>query len=247
MKLLMSLTSSSLLIFLIKMALKYLAYAAAALCTTTAVVLYLRSKSSPQDLITKTILTKESHIKITQKIREIFSMIYWKELKNARIERRKFQARSAQYETVVSGFQKKIKSFLEQAQAQVLKEYRVTKACFEDSINFYDSDPNFKQYGCDLVKPLPENKKKEVLSREETKEILTFYSERYKEYENDCPDLDEYMEINCEIEDEIYRIYKVEIEEVNAAFEAYEKEMEEIVEPLKNQTHYILESNDRSY
>lgn len=229
------------------MAARIFTYAAAALCTTAAVVLYIRSRNNSKDYINKTILTKESYREVCHEIRKYFSEIYYKELNVSRIERRALISRSAEYEKIVSNFQKRLKPMLEEAQLKITKQYRISKKYFEDSVNYYDSDPDLKEFGDQLVQPLPLKNSGKKLAKEETRVILNFYSARLKEFESECPDLDEFMLINTQIEDEVYRTYKIEMEELNAAFEIYKNEMEEIVEPLKSQTSYVFASTDDSF
>ncbi|OMJ87109.1 hypothetical protein SteCoe_11259 [Stentor coeruleus] len=229
------------------MAARIFAYAAAALCTTAAVAMYIRSRNNSKDYIKKTILTKESYKEVCHEIRKYFSEIYYKELNLSRIERRSLISRSAEYEKIASNFQKRLKPMLEEAQLKTIKQYRISKKYFEDSVNYYDSDPELKEFGDQLVQPLPMKNTGKKLSKEETRVILNYYSTRLKEFESECPDLDEYMLINMQIEDEIYRTYKVEMEDLNAGFEMYKSDMEDIVEPLKNQTSYVFASTDDSF
>lgn len=208
---------------------------------------YYKSGQKSCTLIKKVILAKESYIEITQKIRKVFTEIYRPELKKSREERRKLQARSSEYEKCVSAFQNTMKVILDEASKRVIKEYGINNKILEDSVNYFDSDSEMKEYGEKLVQPLPFEPSEVRLTKEETKKILHFYLARSKESETDCPDLDDYLVMNSQIEDEIYRNFRVEIEDVNHAYEIYKKDLEEIVEPLKTQTSYILASADDSF
>ena len=203
----------------------------------------MRSKSI---LIKKYILSKECYKEVTIAIRKQFSLLYWPELKKSRDQRRKLQARSAEYEKCVSHFQKKIKNLIEEATKKVTKEFGISNTIFEDSVNYFDSDADLREYGEKLVVPLPIENKKVRLSREETKKVLTVYSMRLKDCDTGCPDLDEYLILNTQIEDEIYRAFRIEIEELTQALELYD-DLDDLVEPLKSQTSYILASTDDTY
>ena len=209
--------------------------------------LLTKLRTKQKILIKKHILNKESYAEITTEIRKNYSKLYWAELNKSRCQRRAFQVRSAEYEKCVSSFQRKMKNLLEESQKSIISKYRISETVFQESVNYYDSDPRMKEYGEKLVQPLPPEHISSNLNKEEAKKILNFYSMRLKEFESECPDLDEYLVINNQIEDEIYRNFKIEIEELNAVFEKYKNEFEEIVEPLKNQTSYILASTDDSF
>jgi hypothetical protein len=226
---------------------KYLAYAATALCASVGIIVYLKKRQSSSDFITTKVLSPESYKEVATAMRALYSKNYWKELALSRSKRRNLLARSAEYEKEVTDFQNLVKELVQRAQKQILGEYRIKSEYFENSVNFYDSDYEMKQYGNDLVNPYSNESQKKKLGKEETERILTYYSSRMKDFEIECPDLDEYMIINMEIEDEIFRNFKVEIEEVNAAWEMHKKDLEDIVEPLKNQTHFILASTNDSY
>ena len=165
----------------------------------------------------------------------------------SRIERRTLQARSAEYEQCVLKFQKNTKNFLEEAQKQIVSEFGISDKIFEESVNYFDSDSELKEYGEKLVHPIPLEPIKITLSREQTENILKLYTIRMKEFENGCQDLDEYLTLNHQIEDEIFRTYNIEIEELNFALQQYNNELKALIEPLKTQTSYILASTDDSY
>ena len=228
------------------MEIKLLAISAAAIFTTAAGYFFFSSKRNKSILIKKHILSKESYKEVTFAIRKQFSAIYWPDFKKSRDERRKLQARSAEYEKYVSQFQKKIKDLIEEATKKVLKDFGISNSIFEDSVNYFDSDDDLREYGEKLVVPLPIENNQARLSREDTKKVLTVYSMRLRECDRGCPDLDEYLILNTQIEDEIYRTFRIEMEELNHAVEMYD-DLEDLVEPLKSQTSYILASTDDTY
>jgi hypothetical protein len=228
------------------MSLKYYALASVAVCASLGLAFYLHKHRLSPDYLTIKVLSPDSYIAITKAMREFYSKNYWKELAQFRSQRRELNPRSAEYQKIADNFQSLVKNLVIKAQERILREFGISTEDFERSVNFYDSDPELKQYGCDLVNPYSKNNSEIRLSKGKTKEILVFYSERMKEFESDCPDLDEYMLNNMEIEDEVFRRFGVDIEDVNAAWEVHKKDMEEIVDPLKNQTHYVLASSSDS-
>ena len=228
------------------MAFRIIVYASALVLAGASSFLYIRSKKKSQSLIKKQILNRESYKAFTHAIRVAYTANYWPELKKSREERRKLQARSAEYEKCVSNFQKKMKVLLNDATKKAIKDFGISEKIFEESVNYFDNDSELREYGEKLVQPLTQEPGI-LLSKEEVRKILNFFSSRAKENESECLDLDEYIVSNSQIEDEIFRTYKLEIEDVNFAFEKYKNDLEEIVEPLKNQTSYILASSEDAY
>jgi hypothetical protein len=102
-------------------------------------------------------------------------------------------------------------------------------------------------YANDIVNTSIPIDPKKILSKDLAKEILDYFQNRLKEYESDCPDLEEYMIINTQIEDEIFNVYGIEIEILTGSWEVYKKELEELYEPLRNQTYCVLASTDNSF
>lgn len=94
---------------------------------------------------------------------------------------------------------------LEEANKKVIKLFRITNAIFEDSVNYYDSDMELHEFGESLIVPLPVENCELRLSKENTKKALKIYTKRIEECDLGCPDLDEYLILNSQIEDEIFR------------------------------------------
>lgn len=193
------------------------------------------------------ILTEKSFIEICQKIRKEYSNNYWPAVKVCRNERRKFPARSENYERVISDFQKKTKAYLDEATKSVTSKYRISPRIFEDSVNYYDSFEEISHYSEEIVKPAYTEEIKSKLTKDQVVEFMVYYSNRFTELNVDYLDFDEYLVVTSQIEDEIFSKYQIEVEELNHEYEKYKDELEDIVEPLKNQTSYILASTDDSF
>jgi thymidylate synthase len=222
--------------------------AAAMLLASTAGVFYWRSMiTAPQEYTQRRILAKDSYKELTIEIRKVFTDKYWPEQKKSREERRKCHPESAEYQTCVLNFQKTIKKLIEESTIEVLKKYRIAKEIFEESVNFYDSDEELKEYGENIVKPNNQELPPTKLSMSDTNKILQYFANKLREKNSDCLDFDEYLVITSQIEDEIYKAYRIEIEEVNNAFEKYKDHLEDVVESMKQQTSSILASTDTSF
>ncbi|OMJ85757.1 hypothetical protein SteCoe_12823 [Stentor coeruleus] len=227
---------------------KVFSAAAAMFLAGTAGAFYWRTLNpESESFIHKKILTPDSYKEITSAIRSRFSSKYWPELKAYRTERRRCHPDSAEYQTSVLNFQKTIKRMVEESTNEILKEFRVNKDVFEESVNFYDSDLELKEYGESLIKPINPVLPPTKLSMNDTNTILQYYSNNLKDKNSDIIDFDEYLVITSQIEDEIYRNYRIEIEEVTNAFEKYKDHLEDVVESMKMQTSSILASTDNSF
>ena len=165
----------------------------------------------------------------------------------SRDERRRYHPDSGDYQTTVLNFQKVIKRLIEESTNEVLKIYRLGKEIFEESVNFYDSDIEMKEYGENLIKPIGQIMAPTKLSKNDTNKILQYFSNKLKEKNSECLDFDEYLVITSQVEDEIYKAYRIEIEEVTAAYEKYKDDLEEVVEAMKMQTSSIMASTDNSF
>ena len=222
--------------------------AAAMLLAGTAGAFYWRSVANATgEYIKRRILTSESYREIAINIRRLFSERYWPELKKSRTERRKYHPDSTEYHTCVLNFQKTIKKLHDESIATVLRDYRVKKDIFEESVNFYDSDIELKEYGDNIIKPLSPDPQPVKLSENDTNKIMQYFATKLKEKNSDCLDFDEYIVATCQIEDEIYKSYRIEVEEINDAAEKYKDSVEDIVESMKQQTSSMLASTDTSF
>lgn len=222
--------------------------AAAMLLAGTAGAFYWRSvQSAPSEYINRRILTPDSYKEIATCIRKVFSEQYWKEIKKSRDERRKYIPDSGEYQDCVLNFQKTIKRLLEEATVIVLQEYRVSKEIFEESVNFYDSDFELKDFGDNLIKPLSQDLPPAKISINDTRKILHYFDSKLKDKNSECLELDDYIVATCQIEDEVYKSYRIEVEDVTNMVERNKSEFEEIVDSMKQQTSSILASADTSY
>lgn len=223
------------------------ACAATTIAAITGAYLYLRSQPHPPGLALIQIIKRDTYIKICKEMQEYFSSKYQKMLKKCRQSRRLLQSSSHEYEKCISIFNQKTKKLAEKAQDSILNSYSISKKAFENSVNYFDSDPDLQQYVKDIVNTQIPINPKDILPKHLAKEILDYYQDRLREFESDCPDLDEYMIINSQIGDEIFNVYGVEIEVLTESWEIYKKEFEEMYEPLRNQTYCVLASSDNSF
>ena len=230
------------------MSIKEIASAAAVLLASTASLFFYNLRKKPNDdFLQVQILTCESYKEITSQIRNTFNQKYWIELKSSREQRRRSMPASQEYQTIVLNFQKVIKRILEESTLEVLSHYRVNKRVFEESVNFYDNDPELKEFGDNIIKPLPIEYNRIKLNAELTKQILLFFNSRLKERNEDCIEVDEYLVAAAQIEDEIFKEHKIEMEEFNAAVEKYKHYVNDIVEDMKFTTSTIMAGSDNSF
>lgn len=230
------------------MSFRELASAAAVLLASTAGVYYWKLKPKPNtDFMQVQLLTPESYKEIAVKIRECFNNKYWPELKTCREQRRRCNPASPEYQAIVLNFQKVIKRILDESTHEVLTRFRIPKQTFEDSVNFYDSDPELKEYGENIIKPLPVEISRSKLDAEKTKQILFTFNQKLKERNADYVEVDEYITTTSQIEDEIFRAYKIEMEEFNAAVEKHKDFVNEILDDMKQTTSAVMASSDNSF
>ena len=226
---------------------KILACAATAIAALAGAYILLRPKSLEPGIILIQVIKCETYMEICKSMRDFFTTKYQKKLKKYRNLRRTLPSSSLEYEKCVLEFNQKTKKIVEKAQNSILHSYSILKKTFEDSVNYYDSDPLLQPYANDIVNTSIPIDAKKILSKDLAKEILDYFQNRLKEYESDCPDLEEYMIINTQIEDEIFNVYGIEIEILTGSWEVYKKELEELYEPLRNQTYCVLASTDNSF
>ena len=217
------------------------------LASTAGVIMWRKSKSGQSDFLQRRILTRDSYKEITAAIRVRYSSKYWPEVKKFRIERRSFSPSSQSYHNIVNNFQKTIKKLIDESTQEVLKTFRVEKEIFEESVNFYDEDPELKECGENLIKPLPIETCRNLLSRAMTNEILIYFSNRLKEKNSECIELDDYLLSTSEIEDEIFKRFGIEMEELTYAVEEYKEYLHEIVDDMRRETSTMMNSVDTSF
>ena len=209
---------------------------------------FLQKKSTKQDpFITVEILAPEDFKKVCREIRRMYSSKYWPAYNTCREERRKFPSKTIEYENIVISFNNKNKNLIEETRSTVLRKYWVSEKVFEDSVNYYDSDNGLREYAENLVTPLYNDDHSSSLTREQTIEILNYFNERYQEF-HDIIEINDYTVLIKRLEDEVFEKFKVEMDQVNSAYEKFkDAQLEEIVEPMKCHTSYILASADDSF
>jgi len=85
------------------------------------------------------------------------------------------------------------------------------------------------------------------MDADKTKQILLSFSQKLKERNADYAEVDEYLVATSQIEDEIFRAYKIEMEEFNAAVEKHKEHVNEILDDMKQTTSAIMASSDNSF
>ncbi|CAG9326499.1 unnamed protein product [Blepharisma stoltei] len=228
---------------------KELTIAGCAVAISAGVFLYFYTRKKQKgNMLRVEILSKESFIEICQNIRSQYSNNYWPAVKECRIERRRYSPKSENYEQAIVNFQRRTKAFLDSATEQVTRKYGISHKIFENSVNYYDSFPEIAQYSEELVKPAYTEEIKSDLTVNQVRDVMIYYSNRFNELNADyLGDFEDYYIVTSQIEDEIYKKYKIEVEELNNEYEKYKTELEDIVEPMKTQTSYILASADDSF
>jgi hypothetical protein len=230
------------------MSIKEIASAAVMLLASSAGVYFLKFRRKPdEDFLQVQILTPDSYKEITTQIRTLFNQKYWVELKLCRELRRRCLSTSQEYQSIVLNFQKVIKKILEDSTFEVLNHFRVNKKTFEESVNFYDNDLELKEFGDSIIKPLPIEFTRIKLTADQTKQILMSFNEKLKEKNQEYTEVDEYLVATSQIEDEIFKEHRIEMEEFNAAVEKYKKVVNDIVEDMKITTSAIMASSDNSF
>jgi hypothetical protein len=223
------------------------AYSAAALAAATGLILFLKPRALPSGLKVITIINRSSYIEISSEMRKYFQKRYKTSLKAHRAYRRSLISRSAEYQESIQSFNKSVNDLVSEAQVNVLSWYKLSQNYFENSVNYYDLDPDVKHYAekvFDMDLPVSES---QIMGPEKTKTILDYYQSRLREYESECPELEEYMIINAQIHDEIFRKFEIEIEVLNASWEKNKEEFGDMYEGLRNQTYYVLASTENSF
>lgn len=228
---------------------KYLAYAglAASALVAAGAYFYWKSNGENSGIVLKQVIKREFYIQLIQEMRQYFNLRYLKSVKEYRETRRKFEPQSSEYENAVVAFHHKTQALVEDAQKEVLRRYRLSKDNFELSVNFYDTDPELKDLVASIVDTKITINSDQILDRDETKRILDYYQSRLREFESDCPDLEEYMIINTRIEDEVFNEFGIELDVLTESWEIYKKDIEELYEQIRNQTYCVLASTDNSF
>lgn len=204
-------------------------------------------KKVRKDIHMVQILTSDSYIEVIEEIRKLYSEQYYTKLFKVRTQRRRYAPKSLEYQRIMQDFNKETKSILEDSTSSIIRKYRTNLKTFENSVNYYDSDPELKTYAENLSYPTYQCKEEPVSSLEEIKDILSYFSQRFKDLGVEDMELDDYMVVSSQVEDEVYARYGLEIEAVNAGYQLYEGECAEIAEPMKSQTSYILAAADDSF
>lgn len=201
----------------------------------------LRKRSSGVSYFTIKLLTRESVLLVTKEVRELYSEMYLRLRHQSRVQRRKHDRNSIEYRQAIEELSSSTKKILEKASQSVFAKYSLTEALFDDSIAYFEDDPDVSQNAESMCEVLNSTLCPDSLTPAKLREVFQYYLDRLKVLEE--ADL---MVKAAVISDEIWETYGFESEQIDVAYQKYKEDVEDLALMIKEETSEALDSEDNS-
>ena len=215
----------------------------ASLCAvgvSLAYVLY-RKRSAGVSYFTIKLLTRESVLTVTKEVRELYSEMYLRLRHQSRTQRRHFDRESAEYQRAIEELSSSTKKILEKASQSVFTKYSLTESLFDDSIAYFEDDPEVSQNAESMCEVLNATLCPSTLTPARLREVFEYYVQRLTDLEES-----DLMLKAAIISDEIWEKYGFESEEIDVAYQKYKEDVEDLALKIKEETSEALDSDDNT-
>lgn len=191
-------------------------------------------KLVPIDVIPRDIL-----LTYFRRTRERYSRQYRPLKVSSRSKRRQVTAGSQAYEAVVMGFDDDSTKLMAEVAHAVMEEMGITETLVNQSLIIYTSDEEVQHAWEDTNEALNYATTPKGLTVEKMREILTYYQDHLAA--PDETNLSEYLVSVAMVEDDIFRLYGYEVEEVEKAYERDKTALKDMTEPLVALTKSVIQ------
>lgn len=197
------------------------------------------SETRDERYINIEIVPKHILLRFFQTVREQYSQLCLSLKREYRAKRRSFDPLSAAYAQCVLDFSHKTQELLESTTSSVLQSLHLSETTVDRSLFYYVKDADIeasKQLVNELINDttLPSS-----LTLEVTRDILAYFQTHLVARDEDG--LDEYLVASAQVEDEVWREFGYESEEVEKAYERYAEELQEMTNGLVAQTRFVMQ------
>ena len=194
---------------------------------------------SDQRYINIEVVPKSTLLTFFQNVREQYSREYFSLRHQSRLKRRALDPHSPGYEQAVLDFSEQSKDILETITSSVLKSMGLSETVVDRSLFYYLKDADIEAAKQLVNEPINNTNLPAGLTVEVAKDILTYFQTHLVAQDEDG--LDEYLVTSAQVEDEVWRDFGFESEEVEKAYERYASELQEMTDGLVAQTRFVVQ------
>lgn len=199
---------------------------------------FLYKYNSPIKFQSLKLLDKTSLLHLFGQIRADFSHKFSATLRINRKKRRNLHKGNREYRQFIKDLKDQARKQLQKAMEEVLSKYKITEDLLSDSVKHLENDEDIKKATGKLCS-IEVHKAPTSLNLGKLEEILDFYISKAEEFNEDDPN-----ELNIKmkmLEDEIFDQFSYEPEEIEAAVNKYESEVQDLVIAIRELNNALLE------
>ena len=185
------------------------------------------------------VIPRDALLAYFQRTRERYSRQYRPLKVASRSQRRQVSAGSEAYEAVVVNFDNDSTKLMAEVAHAVMEEMGITETLVNQSLIIYTSDEEVQHAWEDTNEAINFATAPKGLTLEKMREILTYYQDHL--IAPDETNLSEYLVSVAMVEDDIFRLYGYEVEEVEKAYERDKTVLKDMTEPLVALTKSVIQ------
>jgi len=170
------------------------------------------------------ILPENTLLELFDSIRRKYSHSVKAFRNQARKQRRKLDPCSREYIENVLSYYKHCNKLCEEAINETLSQKGLSRDVYDNSVRYYKHEPTVYEAEREIKIPLNKGQIPQSITPDKVREILEFYRERLQ---NEQPESDTLPILLTMIEDDIYRMFGVEFEVVERAYDYYWQDLQE--------------------
>lgn len=211
----------------------------------TGVYLLTRSKDSTSStatdckLVPIEVVSREVLLDYFHRTRERYSRQYRSMKVASRAKRRQVTSGSPAYEEIVREFDDDSTKLMKEIATSVMDEMHLTEQLINQSLIIYSTDEEIEQAKEDTNSAINYASVPKALTVEKMREILTYYQDHLEV--PDETNISDYLVSVAMVEDDIYRLYGYEVEEVEKAYERDEGQLKDMTESLVALTKSVIQ------
>lgn len=185
------------------------------------------------------IVPKHILLRFFQAIREQYSQHCLSLKHQYRLQRRSLDPISSAYAQCVLDFSQQTQTLLQSTTTTVLQSLSLSETTVDRSLFYYVKDADIEAAKQLVNEPINDTPLPASLTLEVTRTILTYFKTHLVARDEDG--LDEYLVASAQVEDEVWREFGYESEQVEKAYERYAEELQEMTTGLVAQTRFVMQ------
>jgi len=185
------------------------------------------------------IVPKHTLLQFFQTIREQYSKHCLSLKQQYRTQRRSLDPSSPAYAQCVLDFSDQTQALLQSTTAAVLQSLSLSETTVDRSLFYYVKDADIEAAKQLVNESINDTALPSSLTIEAARAVLTYFKTHLVARDEDG--LDEYLVASAQVEDEVWREFGYESEQVEKAYELYAEELQEMTNGLVAQTRFVMQ------